>query len=55
MEGVDSTMIYCKNFCKCRSVPLIQLYNDKTKYITIKKAQKKPLHMINANFHIKIL
>jgi hypothetical protein len=21
MEGVNSTMIYCKNFCKCHNVP----------------------------------
>jgi hypothetical protein len=21
MEGVNSTVIYCKNFCKCHSVP----------------------------------
>jgi hypothetical protein len=24
MEGVNSTMIYCKNFCKCHKVPLVQ-------------------------------
>jgi hypothetical protein len=22
MEGVNSTKIYCKNFCKCHNVPL---------------------------------
>jgi hypothetical protein len=22
--GVNSTMIYCKNFCKCHNVPLVQ-------------------------------
>jgi hypothetical protein len=22
MEGVNSTMIYCKNVCKCHNVPL---------------------------------
>jgi hypothetical protein len=26
MEGVNSTMIYCKNFCKCHYVPQ---YNSK--------------------------
>jgi hypothetical protein len=24
MEGVNSTMIYCKNFCKCHNVLLAQ-------------------------------
>jgi hypothetical protein len=24
VEGVNSTMIYCKEFCKCHSVPLVQ-------------------------------
>jgi hypothetical protein len=24
MEGVDSTMIDCKNFCKCHSAPQVQ-------------------------------
>jgi hypothetical protein len=24
MEGVNSTMIYCKNFCKCYKVPPTQ-------------------------------
>jgi hypothetical protein len=24
MEEVSSTLIYCKNFCKCHNVPLIQ-------------------------------
>jgi hypothetical protein len=24
MEGVNSTMIYCKNFCKCHNVPSAQ-------------------------------
>jgi hypothetical protein len=23
-EGVNSTMIYCKNFCKCHNLPLVQ-------------------------------
>jgi hypothetical protein len=24
MEGMNSTMIYCKNFCKCHNVPIAQ-------------------------------
>jgi hypothetical protein len=24
MEGVNSTMIFCKNFCKCHNVPPVQ-------------------------------
>jgi hypothetical protein len=24
MEGVNLTMIYCKNFCKCHNVPPVQ-------------------------------
>jgi hypothetical protein len=24
MEGMNSTIIYCKNFCKCHNVPLVQ-------------------------------
>jgi hypothetical protein len=24
MEGVNSAMIYCKNFCKCHSAPSVQ-------------------------------
>jgi hypothetical protein len=24
MEGVNSSMIYCKNFCKCYNVPPVQ-------------------------------
>jgi hypothetical protein len=24
IEGMNSTMIYCKNFCKCHIVPLVQ-------------------------------
>jgi hypothetical protein len=27
MEGLNSTMIYCKNICKCHNVPPIQKYN----------------------------
>jgi hypothetical protein len=23
-RGVNSTIIYCKNFCKCHNVPLVQ-------------------------------
>jgi hypothetical protein len=29
LEGVDSTMIYCKNFCKCHNVPPVQEKNFK--------------------------
>jgi hypothetical protein len=25
MKGVNSTMIYCKKFCKCHNVPTVQL------------------------------
>jgi hypothetical protein len=31
IEGVNSTMIYCKNFCKCYQVPPVQQYNKKKK------------------------
>jgi hypothetical protein len=31
IEGVNSTMIYCKNFCKCHDVPLGQQYLKKEK------------------------
>jgi hypothetical protein len=24
MEGVNSTIIYCENFCKCNSVPPVE-------------------------------
>jgi hypothetical protein len=24
MEGVNSTIIYCKHFCKCHNVPPVQ-------------------------------
>jgi hypothetical protein len=24
MEGVNSSMIYCRNFCKCHNVPRVQ-------------------------------
>jgi hypothetical protein len=27
MEGVNSTLVYGKNFCKCHNVPPIQQYN----------------------------
>jgi hypothetical protein len=29
MEGVKSTMIYCKNFYKCHNVPPAQQYDKK--------------------------
>jgi hypothetical protein len=28
MEGVNSTMIYCKNFCKCNKVPPVQHHDN---------------------------
>jgi hypothetical protein len=28
-HGVNSTMIYCKNFCKCHNVPPVQQYDNK--------------------------
>jgi hypothetical protein len=31
MEGVNSTMIYCKNFCKGHNVPPITKIKTKTK------------------------
>jgi hypothetical protein len=32
MDGVNSTRIYCKNFCKCHSVhPVQQSYDNKGK------------------------
>jgi hypothetical protein len=31
MEGANSTMVYCKNFCKCHSVSAIQLKNYRIK------------------------
>jgi hypothetical protein len=34
MEGVNLTMIYCKNVCKCHNVPLVpQWYNKKRKIV----------------------
>jgi hypothetical protein len=32
MEGVNSTMIYCKNFCICHNVPLAQQLKTYHKY-----------------------
>jgi hypothetical protein len=32
MEGMNSTMIYCKNFCKCQSIPPVQQEYDHKKY-----------------------
>jgi hypothetical protein len=29
MGGQNSTMIYCKNFCKCYNIPLVQQYYKK--------------------------
>jgi hypothetical protein len=29
MEGVNSTKIYCKNFCKCHNTPPVHNNNDK--------------------------
>jgi hypothetical protein len=28
--GVNSTMIYCKNFCKCHNAPPVQYNNNKS-------------------------
>jgi hypothetical protein len=33
MEGVSSTMKYCKNFCKCHNVPPVQYNLKKLKRI----------------------
>jgi hypothetical protein len=32
IEGVNSTMIYCKNFCKCLNVSPKQQYDNKTQH-----------------------
>jgi hypothetical protein len=37
MEGVNSTMIYCKNFCKCHNVPWYKnniIKTNKTNFVT---------------------
>jgi hypothetical protein len=39
MEGVNSTMIYCKNFGKCHNVPSVQ--NKKKKAKEGRKERKK--------------
>jgi hypothetical protein len=39
MEGVNSIMIYCKNFCKCLNVPPVQQYDNYKK----RKKEKKNL------------
>jgi hypothetical protein len=31
MEGVSSTMIHCKNVCKCHNVPSVQQQYDNKK------------------------
>jgi hypothetical protein len=36
VEGANSRMIYCNNFCKCHNVP-IQLNNKKREYIHLEK------------------
>jgi hypothetical protein len=41
MEGMNSTMICCKNFCKCHNVPPVQQQYDNKKNLQIKKANYK--------------
>jgi hypothetical protein len=36
MEGVNSTMTYCKNFCKCYNVPPVQQLKKKTTETKVK-------------------
>jgi hypothetical protein len=44
MEGVNSSMIYCKNFCKYHNVPLVQQLKIKdTEKKRIEKSKKKIL------------
>jgi hypothetical protein len=33
LEGVNSTMILCKNFCKCHLVPSVQQLKKKVSYL----------------------
>jgi hypothetical protein len=45
MEGVNSTMIYCKNFCKYHNVPPVQQKYDNKKNTQgyLQKKKKKPV------------
>jgi hypothetical protein len=49
MEGVNSTMIYCKNFCKCHNVPPIQQQQQQQRII------KKLIILKGQYLQIKIL
>jgi hypothetical protein len=40
MEGVNSTMIHYKNFCKCHNVPPEQQYLKKKNRVKTGQAQK---------------
>jgi hypothetical protein len=40
MEGVNSTKIYCKHFCKCHSGPPVQLYYNKNYNKKIKRGKR---------------
>jgi hypothetical protein len=39
MERVNSTVVYCKNFCKCHNVPPVQQWDDNLKILKKKKIQ----------------
>jgi hypothetical protein len=48
MEGVNSTMIYYKNFCKCHNAPLVNNNNNNNVIIMIMTNKKQ-------NFNNRIL
>jgi hypothetical protein len=39
MEGVNATMIYCKNFCKFHNVPPEQQYDNENSLCFVKKEE----------------
>jgi hypothetical protein len=43
MEGVNLTMIYCKNFCKCQNVPQYNNNNNNNSFENLKKKKKKAM------------
>jgi hypothetical protein len=46
LEGVNSTMIYCKNFSKYYNVPPVQHYDNK-KITRVKWKKKAKINKLN--------
>jgi hypothetical protein len=51
MEGVNSTMIYCKNFCKCYNLSLVQHYDN---FNTLVFHKQYSWHLLCALSHLVI-